>query len=444
MNTTHRGAYPETWGLALTPWVFWAALQMVRTKNRIAPFLFTILFAALILTHNLVAFIVAPLVMVYIVANVLVHTHYAIRNSFFSVLRHSFFVLLGVSLAAFYIIPVALESRYVFLTRTIVPDFFYSFSSFSELFAFPIHFDPYRLNNPIVRAYSIPALVLCLIGCGLVLPRILRLRASPSAQDAAPIFFGSLHVILFTLLTFGSLQYSEIFWTTFPLVRFIQLPWRLLGPAAIFLALLTSASAEIILQHLIKPITRYLSLITFLVASWLFVLPWTFHQPFNLFPANTTPAAVIKHELNAGLIGTTSNGEFVPQIVSEFPSANLMLPRYEKESLPSHLAVLPEGVNCVTLSVTLTSEEVKCESAKEFTLSFYRFYFPGWVATIDNKETPINVASPQGNIAIALAAGDHTSKVALQPTAPQAAGTIISFIGLIILLASSYPKIFNR
>lgn len=446
MNTTHRGAYPETWGLALAPWVFWAALIMVRTKNRAAPFIFTVIFAALILTHNLVAFIIAPLLSFYIWALLFFDPTATLFQKISSFIHHFSFVILSIALAAFYIIPVALESKYVFLTRTIVADFFYSFSSFSELLAWPIHFDPLRLNNPVGRTYSIPALALSVIGGGLMLLSLLRLRTSHSTQKAKlrESFFFTLHFLLFVILTYGSLPFSEIFWVSFPLVRFIQLPWRLLGPAAIFLALLTSATVEMLLPKIRQPFIRYFLFFTFLLSLWLFVLPWTFHQPFNLFPANPSPATVIKHELNAGLIGTTSNGEFVPQWVYEFPVVDLMLPRYEKESMPSHIAALPEGVKCQTVNLTLKSEEVKCEATKEFTLSFYRFYFPGWVATIDNQEVPLNIAAPNGNMAIAVAAGSHTIKVALQPTAPQAAGTSISLVGLIVLLGNSYFKILKR
>jgi len=464
MNTTHRGAYPETWGLAIAPWVFGSAMMMTRTSSRSSRLIFTLSYAALILTHNLTAFIVTPLVIIYILANAAItyhasritNTHYTLRNTFKLFIVHLSFVILGIALASFYILPVALEANNVFLTRTIVQDFFYSFSSFNELFALPIHYDPYRLSNPIGRTYSLPqiALGLLVISCWLL---VISQRAQNRFNQKStiknqkllitnysfPLFI--VHLSFFIALTFFALPQSESLWVLFPLARFVQLPWRLLGPGAIFLALLAAAGAQTILnfrQQIPNRVLGFWSLgfwiFTFGILSFgLFSLPWTFHPPFDSFPASPTPAAVIRHEIKTGLIGTTSNGEFVPRWVADFPKADVMLPRYEKDSMPSHLAPTPEGVKCQVSRVGLNEEEVKCESLNAYTLAFYRFYFPGWTATLDNQPVAITIAQPNGNISLNVPSGQHTIKIFLQPTTPQVAGTLISLVALFILLAYS-------
>ena len=237
-----------------------------------------------------------------------------------------------------------------------------------------------------------------------------------------------------------------------PLARFIQLPWRLLGPGAIFLALL-APQAQTILNFRQQISNRALGfwnlgfgIFTFGILSFYFLsLSWTFHRSFDPFSTLPTPADVIRHEINTGLIGTTSNGEFVPRWVADFPKAEVMLPRYEKDSMPSHLAPTPEGVNCLTspLRVALNEEEVSCKSSKDFVISFYRFYFPGWTATLDDKPVDIIIAQPNGNIALDVPSGQHTIKIFLQPTLPQVAGTVISLIALAILLITTRRSITN-
>ncbi|MBI5349241.1 MAG: hypothetical protein HZB77_07995, partial [Chloroflexi bacterium] len=475
MNTIHRGAYPETWGLAIVPWVFWSAMMMTRTSNRSSRLIFTLSYAALILTHNLVAFIVTPIVIIYIIVNTVIsnptplrfgdyrqssvisNTQYAIRTTLYAILVHCSFLILSIALTSFYILPVALEANNVLLTRTIVQDFFYSFSSLNELFALPIHYDPYRLSNPIGRTYSSPQVVLGLLVIGywlLVISQWVRARfnkqlqtsnfQSPISNLQSPLFI--LHSSLFIALTFFSLQPSEPFWSSFPLARFIQLPWRLLGPGAIFLALLAAAGAQTILNLRLPTWNRNwdFGILGFcLLSFYLFVLPWTYHRPFDPFPTSPAPADVIRHEINTGLIGTTSNGEFVPRWVADFPKAEVMLPRYEKDSMPSHLAPAPEEVKCQVSSAKLNEDEVKCESQKDFTISFYRFYFPGWTATLDGKPIDITIAQPNGNISLNVPSGQHTIKIFLQPTAPQIAGTILSLISLIIILAYRPSQIAN-
>ncbi len=455
MNTLHRGAYPETWGLAIAPWVFWSAMMMARTSSHSSRLIFTLSYAALILTHNLVAFIVTPLVIIYIIANAYI-THHAIRNTLYALIRHSSFVILSIALTSFYIIPVALEANNVFLTRTIVQDFFYSFSSLNELFALPVHYDPYRLSNPIGRTYSLPQIALGLLVIGnwlLVIISRVRSRFNqqlptsdfrpPISKPQAPLFI--LHCSLFIVLTFFALPQSESLWVLVPLARFIQLPWRLLGPGAIFLALLAAAGAQTILNFRLRLWNRDVGvgLLGFGILSfWLFVLPWTYHRPFDPFLTSPTPADVIRHEINTGLIGTTSNGEFVPRWVADFPKAEVMLPRYEKDSTPSHLAPAPEGVKCQVSNAKLNEDEVKCESQKDFTISFSRFYFPGWAATLDGKPVNITIAQPNGNISLNVPAGQHTIKIFLQSTAPQIAGTIISLVaGCWLLVASRWKAV---
>mgnify|MGYP001618144431 CR=1 FL=1 len=472
MNTIHRGAYPETWGLAIAPWVFWSAMMMARTSSRSSRLIFTLTFAALILTHNLVAFIITPLIIIYIIVNIVIsdqllvnsNTQYALRNTLKLFIVHSSFFILGIALASFYILPVALEANNVFLTRTIVQDFFYSFSSLNELFALPVHYDPYRLSNPIGRTYSLPQIALGLLVIGnwlLVIISKARPRFNqklptsnfqlPISNLQSPLFI--VHCSFFIALTFFALPQSESLWVLFPLARFIQLPWRLLGPGAIFLALLAAAGAQTILNFRQQIPNRALGfwdlgfgiLIFGILSFWVFALPWTYHRPFDPFPVSPTPADVIRHEINTGLIGTTSNGEFVPRWVTDFPKAEVMLPRYEKDSMPSHLAPTPEGVNCLTspLRVALNEEEVSCKSSKDFVISFYRFYFPGWTATLDDKPVDIIIAQPNGNIALDVPSGQHTIKIFLQPTLPQVAGTVISLIALAILLITTRRSITN-
>lgn len=122
-----------------------------------------------------------------------------------------------------------------------------------------------------------------------------------------------------------------------------------------------------------------------------------------------------------------------------------MLPRYEKDSMPSHLAPTPEGVNCHASRITLNEEEVICKSSKDFSLAFYRFYFPGWAATLDGKPVDITIAQPNGNISLNVPAGQHTIKIFLQSTVPQIAGTIISLVaGCWLLVASRWLLVAGR
>ena len=227
LNVLHRGAYPELWGLALAPWLLWSAHRLALNPHSRSLLTFVAFQSAIIITHPLSALIFSPIALFYLLALSLSagNRHSARRVLGFWNLGFG----LSLALTAFFTLPVLLESKDIQLFRTFLPgdlDYRNNFLTLSTLLSPPANFDPRLAFNAMPASLPWPQLALACIA----------LLTSLRVQEHRPAILG------FWILGFGicflTLPASAPLWNTLPLARFIQFPWRLVGPASLFLAAL--------------------------------------------------------------------------------------------------------------------------------------------------------------------------------------------------------------
>ncbi|MBM4422911.1 MAG: hypothetical protein FJ030_05895 [Chloroflexi bacterium] len=435
-NIFHRGAYPETWALALAPWLLWSAHKLAEQPTALRSSLFTVLLSALILTHTLSALIFIPIISVYLIALSITHNLVARRLSFtakpsFRIVHRSSLIVYPFALSAFFILPLAFESQFIQLSRAFSTgdlDYHRNFLKLAALLSSPPNFDPRLVFNAIPPSLGWPQLLLALsaVGGWLFAAR----RKSPLASRSLFI----VHCSLFILLSLLALSITEPLWNLFPFARFIQFPWRLIGPASLFLAALASNSP---ISNLNSQTSKTLFLSASIAAFFFFSLPWTYHADFALHAPPSTPHAptdTIRYETTSGQLGAASTAEYLPRWVAAIPDPNTLLPQFAATETPSRLAPLPESVSLHASRFTLHAQEIIYDSASSFTAAFNLFYFPGWAATLDGDPIGIQPSSPHGLITVALPAGTHTLRLSLQPTAPQRIGVLVSLAALLILI----------
>jgi hypothetical protein len=415
LNVLHRGAYPELWGLALAPWLLWSAHRLALDPTPRSRLSFVVIQSALIITHTLSALIFAPIALFYLLALSLSvgNRHSALRVLGFWSLGFG----ISLALTAFFTLPVIVESGDIQLFRTFLPgdlDYRNNFLTLSTLLSPPVNFDPRLVFNLMPASLPWPQLALACIA----------LLTSLRVQEHRPAILG------FWILGFGvcflTLFASAPLWNILPLARFIQFPWRLVGPASLFLAALAGLGlARLALRHF-----GVWGLGFGVFSFFLFSLSWTYHARFTSLPASITPADAVNYEITTGRLGATSTGEYLPRWVERLPDPNAV--NFTETDLPSRLAPLPINVSFVVSRLTLHGEDIAYNSSTPFTAAFNRFYFPGWTATLDDQ--PAEIAPLNGLIAVAAPAGQHTLRIELRLTAPQLIGTLISFIALILLV----------
>ncbi len=418
-NLLSRASLPEIWALAIAPWLFWSALRLVRQPSYPARLTFTLLYAALILTHNLSALLFTPLLALYCPGLLLEKPQGAPGALAWLGLS----TVQAIGLSAFFVAPFLLESQYVQLYRAALPEIFQYQNNFLEwrtLFSPPIHFDPYHVLNVRPMSLAWPPLLLAVAAIG-----------SWRKNRRFPILSAAFTLSLIVVVALMN-RISRPVWDVLPLASLLQFQWRLMGPAILLIAWLAAAGLP-------QGRWQWPMALVFVVGNFFFTLTWTYHEPYEPPPQDPTPADAIRYEIAEApfAAGTTYSQEFLPRWVQEMPPSDIMLPRYSTADIPSRLATTPPGVTIISQQNGVKSTDLIYDAPDSFTAVFNIFYFPGWTATVDGQPAPLGISSPNGLITVELPAGRHNFRLALLPTPPQVIGSLISLLASLALFIPS-------
>jgi hypothetical protein len=212
-----RGSIGEVLALAVVPFVLFAISRKKRLLTGIG-------YAMLILSHNILALIFLPILLVYQLLTQIEKYKHPLHITLYS-------LLLGLGLSSFFWLPALYELRFTVFNQVVVSDFNEYLIGVSRIYLFGwIH--------------------------------ILILGAYIATKRKANFFL--VIVIIAGLL---SLSASAIFWKVFPLERFIQFPFRLLS---IWVVGISYVSADFFATRFNKKFHIIAAIITFglILQSW--------------------------------------------------------------------------------------------------------------------------------------------------------------------------------
>ncbi len=455
-NVVHRGALAEAWGLAWLPFIFWAWRRLALRGRRADLVLSVLLYAALLLTHNILALISTPLLILY--AIVLWGLH---GRGLGRALLLTGALALGLGLAAFFWVPAFFEKEYVQIHQLYAPadlDYHNNFVSLGQLFSAPQPVDPALINPLIPLSFAWPQLALALVA-------LLGLRRFPGRETRVHLALLGLGLSLLTLMM---LPLSIVVWDNVPLLRFVQFPWRFLGPTSLFLAVLAGAGAASLPLSSRSgaaslplssrsgaaslPLssrsgaaklrgTDWLKLPLILVGIVVFAFTWLFPH-FYPRQADPTPLNLIAFERDTGALGTTSAGDYLPIWVERLPPADSLLSAYE-ETGPGFViprldaASLPAGACIVEAHYGLTIAELTLDAPTSFTAVFNWYFFPGWQARLDGQPLELRPLGEQGLIGADVPSGRHHLIVRFGATPLRRWATALSLLAVLSLAAYS-------
>ncbi len=424
INVYHRGAYAEAWGVAWLSLGLWAAGRLAQRQDRASLLGLAGCYAALLLSHNILALLGTPLLWGYgLLAGQVAH-----RKRALWLLAA---LLLGLGLAAFFWLPAFLEQSLVQLHKLFdVADFDYRnhFLSLSQLLSPPRRADFAAVNPAIPFSLGWPQLLLAAMSWW------------PSPMLQAPYRRArALFTLFFLLLTFLTLPISEPLWAHVPLLSFVQLPWRILGPASLCLACLAGLGGLRLAAG-----RGYGGLLAWLAIA-LFALPWLFPGRFPP-PPDPAPPDLIRFEAETGFLGTTSVGDYLPATVANLPAPASLLSAYEAVAPDTRIprldpASLPADARVTTATEAWLETTVAIETPVAFTAQFRRFAFPGWRAWLDGNPVAWRASEPHGLVAVEMPAGAHTLRLAWQETPLRQMANAISLFALgVAVLIGLWPR----
>jgi len=444
-NALQRFALNEALAMSWAPLVLWAFARLDTDSPRFpgGPVIVAALvYAALILTHNLMALLLTPLLVGYLVVA------WWIRGRPRPMIwRVAAAGALAAGLAAFFWLPFFVEIGWVQSWRATILDltgeplYPQHFVSLWNLLWPKTLWPDYYLGNPLVQRFvGLPQLILTVIA----LARVWRWPSRLARAEA--MLFGLTLIGAVFLIT----PASRPVWDHLRVIQIVQFPWRFLAPASLGLALLAGAGWS----SLKYPISNVKSqsandkmvvvmmdaVLVALLAAW--TLPWL--RPFTC-AVDATPSGAFLLWVDRNHIGGGSGGEFLPNWVGTVPvesplEADLLagrpLDRLDRASLPEETRA-----GLLTSQPLASSWEI--ENSKAFTASFNNLYYPGWNVYVDGTPAPISLTPSTGLIAASIPAGKHTIALQLGLTRGQILGNAISLASVLAVLGLIAFQISN-
>ncbi len=405
-ESLRHGDLAQYAALALLPWVLWAFFRLSRRGRRLDFVWAVVLYSLFVLTHNVPALYGTVLLVLWAVF--LWWTSPDPRRAF---VRLFLAVGLGIGLAAFYWAPALGEMSYIHIGSVAgyqpVLDFRENFLTLGQIFELPATVDLLQLHPPVPRALGWPQTALAVLGLVLIVwPG--HDQEEPSARRG--------WLVLLSILVIGSIflitPASEWVWSLAPLMRFIQHPWRLLGPASLCLAMLAGQGVALIVRRIPWPVGRMIGTMVCLAVLIGYGLPWLYGVYMPDPPARTVLDVLNFERQTNQLAGT---GVIVPRWTVNLPKADRLVGLYAQGEVIPRLQPNPDvrldgaawGASRASLAFTARADT---------TLVFDWLYFPGWWALLDGEWVEIAPVPPHGFVGLDVSQGSHELALGFGPT----------------------------
>jgi hypothetical protein len=398
-----RGSFGEAIAFVFIPLIFWSISRIFKTsqKKYIATGGFSL--AALIMSHNVIAFIFSPIIIVFICFCL-----YKQRKTkfLFQSLKHSISLLtLSLGLSCFFWLPAILEIKYTVFSQTHVSTFFDYFPKLTHLFL------PIFKNLPKAPGFGEinPLQVGPIHTMIIILSLIFILKKK---KQEWPLFFLTILLISFFLMN----PISTNLWKIKSIHQFVQFPWRLLSVVCFTASFL---SAFVLSQ--IKTKNRQILILSILIPLIIFT------NKDNLRPKDYLLRDDNFYFTNDST--TVTQNEYLPRWVKNPPSkappkkietqAQYQIAKQKSNLL--EFTILTKGPTSVVINTV---------------------YYPGWDLFINNQKKAINYEK-SGLIEFNLPQGESKITLKFKETYLRLFSDIITLISFLFLICLLLPKTSN-
>ena len=410
LTTFERGAAAEGAALAILPWLVWAMHRLLDDRRFAATSLAALLAAATMLAHNVTALFVLPAALAY--TGILA----AVRKDYAALGRIGLAFGLGLGLSAFYWIPALAELRYtraetmmlqgvndvangLVAAAKLVQDSWTTIYSGDDRFR-----------------YGLLMFIYGIIGVVSVLWQDRRLRLP------AVLLAGAWVVMLLL-----QLRQAEVFWQQMPLVRFIQFPWRLYGPATFCTVVLLGMLLN---SPLLAAAPRWLpagAAVVLVGGAVLAQTPNARVEKLTLWTDLREQKVALPNLYELGRLEFPLFTDYTPVSMATYGSAIT-------RSRPA--AAIGRDENAPAPSVRVErlvrgGFELAVSAPAPFALKAPRAYFPGWQMYVDGAPVATAGSGPLGLVTAEVPAGEHRVRIEFDQTPLRTAAEVISLLTLV-------------
>jgi len=367
-----RGAIGEILAFVFPPLIAFAITKIGKEKSIKWICLLSLGVAGLILSHDIMAYMFIPFLALFALVQ------------WKGVLRSVYGFILGLLVSLYFWLPALVESK---LMK-------YGTGNFDFIDHFP----------------TLRQLVTPYFGYG---------ASVPGPYDGMSFFMGAINVLLIVAaIVFVKKGRIVIYWALFtiavsvflmnfrstslwkiiPYLPYFQFPWR-------FLSLTTFTTSVLVILFDKFKFAKAIGVVIILAAI---VLNFTNYKPHDFL--GRTDAYYLNR--------------YIPFPVA---SAEYLKTQEEYLRLPAATEVRPDkispnsGMN-TTFNVSYTKETV---------YDYYKYYFPGWVVSVDGKQVEVYAGKPYGQVEFKVPAGEHQVEVAFRETKFRGILDIISLLSIL-------------
>lgn len=425
-----RSAFGEIAGLALLPWSFAALLaaDAERPARGLARGGFA--FALLVLAHNIVALLAAPALGLVALAG-------RGRTRWVRLVA----LAAGLALSAWFWLPALVEKDLVFAEESLTRGQFAvennllapaALLPWKAQLAFPAH-------GGVPFGFRLGALLWLAVALSPWAVRRLEGRARVAALAA---------LAALALLLLLCLETSGALWRALPLVRFVQFPFRLFGPASLAALLLAAAAVAACPERWRTAAGGAALLVAGLGATGVldqarYGLVDTRTLETRVYrrdeigaalaadPRLVDPLDFVKAALDSRVMYSgTSRDDYLPRTVERKPAPLRDAVAVVPPAAGAPVAVLDEARRGTRLRATV-------EVSAPAPLVFHQFWFPGWRVRVDGAPREVRPEPAFGRIEVDLDPGDRSVEVTLGVTPLRRAANGSSLATLVALLTAA-------
>lgn len=405
-NVYVRGAIAEMWAYAFIPLAFYGIWQFSKTYRWTGFFLGAIGVAGIVLSHNLSAMMILPLLLI-LVALLLFSKRHDGKKVFLVLL----IPLCGLLLSASYWLPATVEMGYTNVGSQIGggSDYRDHFVCLSQLWSSPVGFGG-----------SIPG---CIDGISLQLGKVHILLLLASLIGSFTIwrekkFFIPL-VVAQTLALLGIFfmtSASKLLWDSVSFMKYFQFPWRF---TTLFLLGSSFAAGAFFQDH--STFFKKSKIISSLAVIFVGIAVLSLYQKFFVPQSFVSDANIQSERSYIRAITSRISDEYLPKGFDK-PKKN----SFVDTSFPQI-----KGTKIVVLEDKTQFKRVKISNDQEKLYVTNITYFPAWQVSIDSKRVAVSMI--KGKLAFFAPKGGSVAQIQFGKTSVERLADNLSLGGVFLL-----------
>ncbi len=402
-----RGALSETWAFVFFPLIFYFSARLSK-KISYKNFVFLALsLAGLFLTHNVTTLMFLPFFALWCIYLIVKEKNWKV--ALFLLLVGIF----GLGLSASFLLPAIFE-RDLIQTKYLIVGYFNFRAHFVAVGQFFSLFWGYGsslwgLDDGL--SFQIGLVNVVVLVLSVILGVIYR-------KDKKFLILLGVLGISFFISIFLQHNKSAFIWEAFPIMAFIQFPWRFLG-ITVFIVSLTGAAITPYLKNKLLPV-YFILLIAAIVSTVMYFKPKEYVEN-NFFDKFLNVESMRK--------GVDLTKDYLPIWVSTVDGDVFTVPRAEKGKI--------EISNLKRSSTSLSANII---STQDSLIEAPITYFPGWQVSVNSKQLKLGSPSIQGLIRFDLPKGEYRLQIDFRNTFIRSLGNIISLTFILAIIFGFIKK----